>query len=74
VDSICECLLEHEEQTLRDMALDSIEWAEVAITVNTVLKVPGGTESPQWGGVRKWSYSCSVLPVTYMVQPLIPKS
>ncbi|XP_020024420.1 nuclear pore complex protein Nup133 isoform X3 [Castor canadensis] len=38
VDSICECLLEHEEQTLRDMALDSIEWAEVAITVNTVLK------------------------------------
>ncbi|KAM4812398.1 nuclear pore complex protein Nup133 isoform X1 [Urocitellus parryii] len=38
VDTICECLLEHEEQVLRDMALDSLEWAEVAIDVNTVLK------------------------------------
>lgn len=40
VDTICECLLEHEEQVLRDVALDSQEWAEVAIHVNTVLKVP----------------------------------
>uniref|UniRef100_A0A8C8U2M6 Nuclear pore complex protein Nup133 n=1 Tax=Peromyscus maniculatus bairdii TaxID=230844 RepID=A0A8C8U2M6_PERMB len=38
VDTICECLLEHEEQVLRDVALDSQEWAEVAIHVNTVLK------------------------------------
>ncbi|KAM5143811.1 nuclear pore complex protein Nup133 [Callospermophilus lateralis] len=38
VDTICECLLEHEEQVLRDTALDSLEWAEVAIDVNTVLK------------------------------------
>lgn len=40
MDTICECLLEHEEQVLRDVALDSQEWAEVAIHVNTVLKVP----------------------------------
>lgn len=39
VDTICECLLEHEEQVLRDTALDSQEWAEVAVDVNTVLKV-----------------------------------
>lgn len=39
VDTICECLLEHEEQVLRDVALVSQEWAEVAIDVNTVLKV-----------------------------------
>uniref|UniRef100_A0A8I6A7P7 Nuclear pore complex protein Nup133 n=1 Tax=Rattus norvegicus TaxID=10116 RepID=A0A8I6A7P7_RAT len=38
VDTICECLLEHEEQVLRDVALVSQEWAEVAIDVNTVLK------------------------------------
>lgn len=39
VDTICECLLEHEEQVLREVALVSQEWAEVAIDVNTVLKV-----------------------------------
>ncbi|CAH7044527.1 nuclear pore complex protein Nup133 [Phodopus roborovskii] len=38
VDTICECLLEHEEQVLRDVSVDSQEWAEVAIHVNTVLK------------------------------------
>ncbi|KAM4828637.1 nuclear pore complex protein Nup133 [Thomomys bottae] len=38
VDTVCECLLEHEEQVLRDAPLDSVEWAEVAISVNTILK------------------------------------
>ncbi|GAB1293790.1 Nuclear pore complex protein Nup133 [Apodemus speciosus] len=38
VDTICECLLEHEEQVLRDVALVSQEWADVAVDVNTVLK------------------------------------
>lgn len=38
VDTICECLLDHEEQVLRDAPLDSVEWAEVAINVNTILK------------------------------------
>nr|XP_004659740.2 nuclear pore complex protein Nup133 [Jaculus jaculus] len=38
VDTICESLLEHEEQVLREAALDSLEWAEVAINVNTILK------------------------------------
>ncbi|KAL0609345.1 Nuclear pore complex protein Nup133 [Plecturocebus cupreus] len=38
VGTICECLLEHEEQILRDTPLDSIEWAEVVINVNNILK------------------------------------
>lgn len=59
VDTICECLLEHEEQVLRDVALDSQEWAEVAIHVNTVLKVPHVTvvsanQGPIEGGTRQW--------------------
>ncbi|XP_037676723.1 nuclear pore complex protein Nup133 isoform X3 [Choloepus didactylus] len=38
VDSICECLLEHEEQVLKDTALESVEWADVVINVNSILK------------------------------------
>ncbi|KAM6185565.1 nuclear pore complex protein Nup133 [Rhynchocyon petersi] len=38
VDTICECLLEHEEQVLKDTSLDSVEWAEVVINVNNILK------------------------------------
>ncbi|XP_073076070.1 nuclear pore complex protein Nup133 isoform X1 [Manis javanica] len=38
VDTICECLLEHEEQVLKDMSLESVEWAEVVINVNSILK------------------------------------
>ncbi|XP_059533385.1 nuclear pore complex protein Nup133 isoform X1 [Myotis daubentonii] len=38
VDTICECLLEHEEQVLNEMSLESVEWAEVVISVNNILK------------------------------------
>ncbi|XP_006902128.1 PREDICTED: nuclear pore complex protein Nup133 [Elephantulus edwardii] len=38
VDTICECLLEHEEQVLKDASLDSVDWAEVVINVNNILK------------------------------------
>ncbi|XP_077005521.1 nuclear pore complex protein Nup133 [Tamandua tetradactyla] len=38
VDTICECLLEHEEQFLKDTSLESVEWAEVVINVNNILK------------------------------------
>ncbi|XP_016018907.2 nuclear pore complex protein Nup133 [Rousettus aegyptiacus] len=38
VDTICECLLEHEEQVLRGTALDAAEWAEVVVDVNSILK------------------------------------
>lgn len=54
MDTICECLLEHEEQVLRDVALVSQEWADVAVDVNTVLKVLCVTavstdRHPGWG-------------------------
>lgn len=68
MDTICECLLEHEEQVLRDVALDSQEWAEVAIHVNTVLKVPhrdSGVSKPRSniGRDKKVVFLChSVLP------------
>uniref|UniRef100_A0A8C2R1S0 Nucleoporin Nup133/Nup155-like C-terminal domain-containing protein n=1 Tax=Capra hircus TaxID=9925 RepID=A0A8C2R1S0_CAPHI len=38
VDTICECLLEHEEQVLKDTSVESVEWAEVVINVNSILK------------------------------------
>ncbi|XP_077933815.1 nuclear pore complex protein Nup133 isoform X1 [Halichoerus grypus] len=38
VDTVCECLLEHEEQVLKDTSLESVEWAEVVINVNSILK------------------------------------
>ncbi|XP_055281818.1 nuclear pore complex protein Nup133 isoform X1 [Moschus berezovskii] len=38
VDTICECLLEHEEQVLKDTSMESVEWAEVVINVNSILK------------------------------------
>ncbi|XP_008049307.2 nuclear pore complex protein Nup133 [Carlito syrichta] len=38
VDTICECLLEHEEQVLKETMMDSVEWAEVVISVNNILK------------------------------------
>uniref|UniRef100_A0A2K5IRV9 Nuclear pore complex protein Nup133 n=1 Tax=Colobus angolensis palliatus TaxID=336983 RepID=A0A2K5IRV9_COLAP len=46
VDTICECLLEHEEQVLRDTPMDAIEWAEVVINVNNILKVQKYTTAP----------------------------
>lgn len=53
VDTICECLLEHEEQVLKDTSLESVEWAEVVINVNTILKVPKCSDfsgpGPEWG-------------------------
>ncbi|KAM9686676.1 nuclear pore complex protein Nup133 isoform 1-T1 [Trichechus inunguis] len=38
VDTIFECLLEHEEQVLKDASLESVEWAEMVINVNNILK------------------------------------
>ncbi|XP_004384176.1 nuclear pore complex protein Nup133 isoform X1 [Trichechus manatus latirostris] len=38
VDTIFECLLEHEEQVLKDTSLESVEWAEMVINVNNILK------------------------------------
>ncbi|XP_036386531.1 nuclear pore complex protein Nup133 [Megalops cyprinoides] len=38
ISSIFECLLEEEEQTLKDYPVDSVEWAEVVVNVNNIIK------------------------------------
>lgn len=40
VDSVCECLLEHEEQVLQDTAMEAAQWADVVVNVSNILKVP----------------------------------
>ncbi|XP_062497754.1 nuclear pore complex protein Nup133 isoform X2 [Pezoporus occidentalis] len=38
IDSIFECLLEEEEQILKDMPMESIEWAQIVVNVNNIIK------------------------------------
>ncbi|NXU53398.1 NU133 protein, partial [Turnix velox] len=38
IDSIFECLLEEEEQTLREISVESIEWAQIVVNVNNIIK------------------------------------
>ncbi|KAM9018268.1 nuclear pore complex protein Nup133 isoform 2-T2 [Ara ararauna] len=38
IDSIFECLLEEEEQILKDMPVESIEWAQIVVNVNNIIK------------------------------------
>lgn len=54
VDTICECLLEHEEQVLKDASLESVDWAEVVINVNNILKVQKYGEGFSKSKPRVW--------------------
>lgn len=54
VDTICECLLEHEEQVLRDTPMDAVEWAEVVINVNNILKVQKCSKGFSISKPRAW--------------------
>lgn len=54
VDTICECLLEHEEQVLKDTSMESVEWAEVVINVNSILKVQTHEDSSK-SKPRPWT-------------------
>ncbi|XP_051468943.1 nuclear pore complex protein Nup133 isoform X1 [Apus apus] len=38
IDSIFECLLEEEEQILKDVPIESIEWAQIVVDVNNIIK------------------------------------
>ncbi|KAM6138986.1 nuclear pore complex protein Nup133 isoform 2-T2 [Phoenicopterus ruber ruber] len=38
IDSIFECLLEEEEQILKEMPVESIEWAQIVVNVNNIIK------------------------------------
>uniref|UniRef100_A0A8C7EFJ0 Nuclear pore complex protein Nup133 n=1 Tax=Nothoprocta perdicaria TaxID=30464 RepID=A0A8C7EFJ0_NOTPE len=38
IDSIFECLLEEEEQILKETPVESVEWAQIVINVNNIIK------------------------------------
>uniref|UniRef100_A0A8C7C8B0 Nucleoporin 133 n=1 Tax=Oncorhynchus kisutch TaxID=8019 RepID=A0A8C7C8B0_ONCKI len=38
ISSVFECLLEEEDRTLKENPVDSVKWAEVVISVNTIIK------------------------------------
>ncbi|XP_071765101.1 nuclear pore complex protein Nup133 [Centroberyx gerrardi] len=38
ISSVFECLLEEEERSLKESPVDSVQWAEVVLTVNTIIK------------------------------------
>ena len=40
ISSIFECLLEEEEKSLKENPTDSANWADVVLSVNTIIKVP----------------------------------
>uniref|UniRef100_A0A8C5H5X8 Nuclear pore complex protein Nup133 n=1 Tax=Gouania willdenowi TaxID=441366 RepID=A0A8C5H5X8_GOUWI len=39
ISSVFDCLLEEEEQSLKDNPIDSVQWAQVVLTVNSIMKV-----------------------------------
>ena len=39
ISSVFDCLLEEEEQSLKENSADSVQWAEVVLTVNNIIKV-----------------------------------
>lgn len=39
ISSVFDCLLEEEERSLKDNPVDSVQWAEVVLTVNNIIKV-----------------------------------
>ncbi|XP_069579818.1 nuclear pore complex protein Nup133 [Brachyistius frenatus] len=38
ISSVFDCLLEEEERSLRESPVDSVQWAEVVLTVNNIIK------------------------------------
>lgn len=39
ISSVFDCLLEEEERSLKESPVDSVQWAEVVLTVNNIIKV-----------------------------------
>lgn len=42
ISSVFDCLLEEEERCLKENPVDSVQWAEVVLTVNSIIKVTHG--------------------------------
>lgn len=52
ISSVFECLLEEEERSLKENPVDSVQWAEVVLNVNSAIKVrPGWRKVEEAGGV-----------------------
>lgn len=43
ISSVFDCLLEEEERTLKENPVESVQWAEVVLTVNNIIKVRAQT-------------------------------
>lgn len=39
ISLVFDCLLEEEERSLKESPVDSVQWAEVVLTVNNIIKV-----------------------------------
>ncbi len=39
ISSVFDCLLEEEECSLKENPVDSVQWAEVVVTINNIIKV-----------------------------------
>lgn len=39
ISSVFDCLLEEEERGLKENPVDSVQWADMVLTVNSIIKV-----------------------------------
>lgn len=39
ISSVFDCLLEEEERSLKENPVESVQWAEVVLTINNIIKV-----------------------------------
>lgn len=52
ISSVFDCLLEEEERTLKENPVDSVQWAEVVLAVNGIIKVQLGRRLVETGERR----------------------
>lgn len=50
ISSVFDCLLEEEERSLKENPVDSVQWAEVVLTVDNIVKVPHGGSATEVDG------------------------
>lgn len=47
ISSVFDCLLEEEERSLKENSVDSVQWAQVVLTVNNIIKVRSSFQSTE---------------------------
>lgn len=50
ISSVFDCLLEEEERTLKESPVESVQWAEVVLTVSSIIKVESSRAGGEGGG------------------------